>query len=56
MKNTSFFEQVKCIIRDCDRVEEPKSEIQAEEIETKSEAESSSQGFQPFDIDEVFAN
>lgn len=55
MKNTNFFEQVKCIIKsDCDSDMDNKVEIQQEETETPTE--NLTEGFHPFDIDEIFAN
>lgn len=53
MKNSSFLEQVKCIIKhDCDNLKDQENEVREEETQT----ETMTQGFHPFDIDEVFAN
>jgi len=54
MKNARFLEQVKCFIKqDCgDSIDNNENEIREEE----SPLETETQGFHPFDIDEVFAN
>jgi hypothetical protein len=55
MKNITFLDQMKCIIKnDCNNVEENKAEIQKEEIEEENTV--SKLDFQLFDIDQVFAN
>ena len=53
MKNTSFFEKVKCIVsNECHSDREYINEDHQQEIQTESIEES----FHPFDIDDVFAN
>lgn len=51
MKNTSLLDQVKCIIRECDSITN-ETEIREEENPTETMTE----GFHPFDIDQIFAN
>ena len=57
MKNISFFDHMKCIMRnECHNMENHKPEIQKEEIKTESVKQESKLNFQLFDIDQVFAN
>ncbi|WP_284653308.1 hypothetical protein [Flavobacterium terrisoli] len=57
MKNTSFFDHVKCVVRnECNNIEDQKSEIQNEELKTENAKQESKLNFQLFDIDQVFAN
>ncbi|MGC4041789.1 MAG: hypothetical protein QM710_13650 [Flavobacterium sp.] len=57
MKNTSFIEQVKCIIKnDCDNERNHEAEIREEDLQTETISDETSMEFHRFDIDEIFAN
>jgi hypothetical protein len=53
MKNIALLDQLKCIVKnDCHSIDDYNVDAQEEAAQT----ESAGQHFQPFDIDEVFAN
>ena len=59
MKNTSFFDHMKCIMRnECNNIENGKTEIKKEEviIENVKQDTAPKMNFQLFDIDQIFAN
>ena len=59
MKNTSFFDHMKCVVRnECNTIEHQKTEIKAEEVSSENVKQDtvSKLNFQLFDIDQVFAN
>ncbi|MDI1255283.1 MAG: hypothetical protein PSV16_04200 [Flavobacterium sp.] len=59
MKNTTFFDHMKCIIRNnCHNIEVQKTEIQKQEIKSEklTQDNQSKLNFQFIDLDKIFAN
>ncbi len=59
MKNITFFDQMKCMVRnECNTIDVQKTEIKKEEkiIENVKQDTVSKMNFHLFDIDQVFAN
>ena len=59
MKNITFFDHMKCIMRNgCNTIEHHKPEVKKEEVKREyvNQDTVSKLNFQLFDIDQVFAN